>query len=116
MQRIDLMIKQIDLSITVKFRESYYILKDVLDLCQPGESIENVPFESMNSLLYFFREKEIKNIFIAQTEDMGIGDLFYLKKINNFNCYIQNFLLLSKQKYSLQLSHLDTQLSHICLL
>ena len=41
--------QRIDLSIIVKFRESYYILKDVLDLCQPGESIENVPFESMNS-------------------------------------------------------------------
>lgn len=71
MQSIDLMIKQIDLSITVKFRESYYILKDVLDLCQPGESIEDVPFESMNSLLYLFREKRNKKYIYSTDRRYG---------------------------------------------
>ena len=52
--------QEVDLNIKVKFRGSEYVLKDVLDLCQPGETIENIPFECMNSLLYLFREKRGK--------------------------------------------------------
>jgi len=63
--------KKVDLNIIVKFRNSDYILKDVLELCQPGEIIENVPFECMNSLLYIFREKRGKKYVYSTDRRYG---------------------------------------------
>lgn len=63
--------QDVDLNIKVKFREKEYILKDVLDLCQPGETIEHVPFECMHSLLFLLREKRNKNYVYSTDRRYG---------------------------------------------
>ena len=47
-------------NIIVKFRESEYALKDVLDLCQPGETIEGLDVNDFDELLESFIAKRGK--------------------------------------------------------
>jgi len=47
-------------NIIVKFRESEYALKDVLDLCQPGETIEGLDVNDFDELLERFIAKRGK--------------------------------------------------------
>jgi len=50
----------IDLNTKVKFRETEHFLKDVLELCQPGESIEGLDVDYFDDLLDIFIKKRNK--------------------------------------------------------
>lgn len=49
-----------DQKILVKFRNETYELKDVIEICEPGETIEGLSIEYFDSLLFLFIDKRNK--------------------------------------------------------
>ena len=61
----------LDFDTIVKFRESDYSLKDVLELCQPGETIEGLGVDDFDDLLDIFNEKRGKEYFYSTDRRYG---------------------------------------------
>jgi hypothetical protein len=53
-------ISEIDDKTLVKFRNDQYELREVIEKCQPGETIEGLSVEYFDSLLFLLREKRNK--------------------------------------------------------
>ena len=70
------MLKELDENITVIFRKEEWVLKDVLGICQPGETIEGVPVECFNALL--IRLDELRGKEYSYSTDRRYGKWRFL--------------------------------------